>query len=81
MPEKSDELTLDGIKHNSYEDYVLAKRRRNQEMLLKSGLLEAKHAMSTSVEESKAASKKVSRGIKRRTEKKSNRCQGENQVE
>lgn len=70
MPEKSDELTLDGIKHNSYEDYVLAKRRRNQEMLLKSGLLEAKYAISTSVEESKAASTKVSRGIKRRTEKK-----------
>merc|ERR1712194_830559 len=48
----------------------MGKRRRNQEMLLKSGLLEAKQAMSTSVEESKAASTKVSRGIKRRTEKK-----------
>jgi len=66
MPSK--ELTLDGITYKSYEEYVAAKRQRNQEMLQKSGLLEAKHAISTSIEKEKA--KKVTRGIKRRPEKK-----------
>ena len=63
MPSK--ELTLDGITFSSYEEYVAAKRQRNQEMLQKSGLLEAKHALSTSIEKTK----KVTRGIKRRPEK------------
>lgn len=59
--QKNEELTLDGKIFNTYEEYVMAKRRRNMEMLQKSGLLEAKQAISSSMEKSKAST----RGIKR----------------
>ena len=49
----SEDLTLDGKTYSTYVEYVAAKRQRNQEILLKSGLLEAKHVISTSFEKTK----------------------------